>query len=64
MDSSFVPQKMGYKNPGPTANLRGVERNTARDVTEPLVLKNIVCVEYAPNDNKTQVIPFDTYGDD
>jgi hypothetical protein len=64
MESSFVPKNMGYKNPGATPNLRGVERNTARGVTEPLVLKEIVKVEYAPNDNQTQVVPFDTYGDD
>lgn len=59
-----MPQTpMGYKNPGSTPNLRGVERNTARGVTEPLVLKDITELTYAPCNNQTQVVGYKTYGD-
>ena len=62
-DTGFLTPAMGYKNPGSTPNLRGVERNTARGVKESVELKDIIKLEYAPATDAPEVIPFKTYGD-
>lgn len=61
-DTGYIPPASGYKNPGPTDNLRGIERNTARGVTEPVVLKDIVELSYAPATDAPEVTPYKTYG--
>lgn len=35
-DYHLMPSPMGFRNPGPTANLRGVEANTNRSSGSPL----------------------------
>jgi hypothetical protein len=59
--NSMTQPNMGYKNPGATPNLRGVERNTARGVMEPVKILNVIEVEYAPANNQTQVVPYRTW---
>ncbi len=61
--TEITPRAMGYRNPGATPNLRGVERNTARGVKEPIVLKDITELTYAPCNNKTQVVGYKPPGD-
>lgn len=63
-DTGFLTQEMGYQNPGPTPNLRGVERNTARGVTDGgPVLKDIIPVDYAACTDQPIVDPFKVYGE-
>jgi len=62
-DTGFLTPAMGHKNPGPTPDLRGIERNTARGVKESVELKDIIKLEYAPATDAPEVIPFKTYGD-
>ena len=63
MNGKMVQPNMGYKNPGATPNLRGVERNTARNVTESQVLTGITEIEYAPCTDAPQVVPYRTHED-
>jgi hypothetical protein len=63
MTGKMVQPNMGYKNPGPTDNLRGVERNTARGVTVPQVLTGVTEIEYAPCTDAPQVTPYRTHED-
>jgi hypothetical protein len=62
-DHGYIIPAMGYKNPGPTANLRGVEANTARGVKETPVIKDITPVTYGAASDAPVVDPFKTYGD-
>ena len=62
-DHGYIVPAMGYKNPGPTANLRGVERNTARGVTAPMVVTDIINIEYGSSADAPEVTPFKVYGD-
>ena len=63
-DVGFIVPAVGYKNPGATPNLRGVEGNTAAYVKEAPLITGITPVEYAAPTDAPEVIPFDTYGDD
>jgi hypothetical protein len=63
-DTGWIQPAMGAGNPGATSNLRGVEHNTARGVKAPVVLQNIIRLEYAAATDAPEVIPFDTYEDD
>ena len=63
-DTGWIQPAMGAGNPGATRNLRGVEQNTARGVKAPVVIQNIIRLDYAAATDAPEVIPFDTYEDD
>jgi len=62
-DHGFIPKAMGYKNPGPTPNLRGVESNTARGVKGAPEIMGITSIEYGSSADAPEVTPFKTYGE-
>lgn len=63
-DTGWIQPAMGPGNPGPTRNLRGVERNTARGVKESPLIVGLTAVEHAPATDAPPVDHFDTYEDE
>ena len=62
VDTGFIPTPVTSQTTNGPAN-RGVETNTARGVTAPMVVTGITPVEYAPATDAPPVEGFKTYGD-
>jgi len=62
--TEIQPVSAGYKNPGPTENLRGIETNTARHVKGAVQLHDIISIATAPSTPAAVYAPcFRTYGE-
>ena len=60
-DVGYIPTPVTSKETTGPAN-RGVERNTARGVTEPQVLTGITHIEYGSDSARPEVVSFKTHG--
>ena len=60
---SINPVSAGYKNPGPTDNLRGVEANTARSKGTKFEVGHVDSLEYATATDVPHSDPFKVHGE-
>lgn len=63
-DVGFIPPASGFRNPGPTPNLRGVEVNTARSKGTPMgAMQDVIKLEHATATDAPHSDPFKVHGE-
>ena len=62
-DVGFIPPASGFRNPGPTPNLRGIEANTARSKGTKFEVGHVDSLEHATATDAPYVDNFRTYGE-
>ena len=63
-DVGFIPPASGFRNPGPTPNLRGIEANTNFSKGTPMgAMQDVIKLEYGPLTDAPYVDNFRTYGE-